>query len=207
MEDRFAKVISYLFHPIFLPLYCLLFLFNIKSYFNFELIFTGKLMLLAFVAITTILFPLLIFFLMKRQRFIQSYQLNNRQDRLFPYLITLIFYFLTYNMYCQMQLHYVYRHYMLGASVILLLVILISLRWKISTHMTGIGGVFGMVTGLSITFSMDLLLVSMIVFLLAGLIGYARLQQNAHKPLEIYIGFIVGTLVMLGMYVVPQLLL
>ena len=73
MEERLAKIISYIFHPIFLPLYSLILLFDLKSCFSFELIFKARLMLMAFVAITTIVFPLSIILLMKHQGFILGY--------------------------------------------------------------------------------------------------------------------------------------
>ncbi len=203
MENKFAKVISTLFHPVFLPLYCLLLLFNIKSSANFDFIFKAQLMLLAFVAVTTIIFPLLMIFLMKWQGYIQNYRMENHRDRLLPYLITAIFYFLAYNMFCRMQLHGIYINYILGASIILVIIILISFGWKISTHMAGIGGVFGMIISVSFSLSLDLMFPLMIITALAGIIGYARLKLSAHKPAEVYIGFWVGAFVMICVYMMP----
>ena len=206
MENRIARFITYLFHPVFLPLYCLMLLFSFKSSFNFEFILKAQLMLLAFVAVTTIIFPLLMLFLMKWQGFIKDYKLESRRERLLPYLITSIFYFLAYNMFNRMQLHSIYTSYILGAAIILVVVVFINLWWKISTHMAGIGGVFGMIIGISLTLSLELLLILMVTTILAGLIGYSRLKLNAHKPSEIYTGFLVGAMIMAGMYIVPLFL-
>ena len=198
METRFAKIISYLFHPIFLPVYCLLLLFNLKIYFSLELILNAKLMLLAFVTITTIVFPMLIIFMMKRQGFILTYQMENRKERRFPYLITAVFYFLTYNMFRQMQLPDMYTLYMMGASAILIAVIIINIWWKISIHMTGIGGALGLITGLSLKFGIDMMSLVMFIVFVAGLLGFARLKLNSHSQAEIYFGFFTGALVMTG---------
>ena len=200
MEERLAKIISYIFHPIFLPLYSLILLFDLKSCFSFELIFKARLMLMAFVAITTIVFPLSIILLMKHQGFIHSFQMDERKERKFPYLITAIFYLLTYNMFRQLQLPNIYTFYMMGATLLIIIVVIINLWWKISTHMIGIGGVFGLITALAINLSLNLFFQIIVIALVAGIIGYARLKLNSHKPLEIYAGFLAGAFVMLCVF-------
>jgi hypothetical protein len=200
MENRIAKFISYLFHPVFMPVYCLLLLFNLKSYFSFELELKSRLILLAFVVITTLVFPLLIILLMKRQGFIQSYMMETRQERRFPYLITAIFYFLTYNMFRQMQLSDMYIYYMLGATFLLVIVVIVNLWWKISTHMIGMGGVFGLIMGLALNLGIDMIFIIAIIIFLSGIVGYARLKLNSHKPAEIYSGFLAGAFVMFGIF-------
>jgi len=200
MENRIAKFISYLFHPVFMPVYCLLLLFNLKSYFSFELEFKSRLILLAFVVITTLIFPLLIVLLMKKQGFIKSFLMETRQERRFPYLITAIFYFLTYNMFRQMQLSDMYIFYMMGAAFLLVIVVIVNLWWKISTHMIGMGGIFGLITGLALNLRMDMIFIIVTIILLSGIVGYARLKLNSHKPAEIYAGFLAGALVMFGIF-------
>ncbi|MFA5780746.1 MAG: hypothetical protein WC868_00560 [Bacteroidales bacterium] len=200
IEYRIAKTITYLFHPIFLPLYCLLLLFNLKSFFSFGIVLNARLMLIGFVVITTIIFPLIIVFLMKRQGLIQSYLMETRQERRYPYLIIAVFYFLTYNIFRQLQLPDIYTFYMMGATFLVIVVIIINIWWKISIHMVGIGGVFGIVAGLSLNMSLDLMFPIMVIILIAGLVGYARLKLNSHKPSEIYTGFFVGAIIMLGIF-------
>jgi hypothetical protein len=157
-------------------------------------------MLLAFVSVTTIFFPLIIIYLMKRQGLIQSFQMETSRERRYPYLITAIFYFLTYNMFRQLQLPDMYTLYMMGATFLLIVVVIFNIWWKISTHMVGIGGVFGLVTGLALNLSLDLMFLIMIVMILAGIIGFARLKLNSHKPSEIYTGFLAGAVIMMGIF-------
>ena len=200
MENRIAKIISYIFHPVLMPAYSLLLLFNLKSYFNFELEFRSRLILFAFVLITTVVFPLLIVLLMKRQGFIQSFLMETRQERRFPYLITAIFYFLTYNMFRQMQLPGMYVFYMMGATSLLVMVVIVNLWWKISTHMVGMGGIFGFITGLSLKLGIDMTFIIAIIILVSGIVGYARLRSSSHKPAEIYTGFLTGAVVMFAIF-------
>jgi hypothetical protein len=200
MESRIAKFISYILHPVLMPAYSLLLLFNLKSFFNFELEFKSKLILLGFVLITTVVFPLLIVLLMKRQGFIQSYAMETRQERRFPYLITAIFYFLTYNMFRQMHLPDMYIFSMMGAAALLVIVIIINIWWKISTHMVGIGGIFGLIMGLSLKLGMDMTFIIAAIILVSGIVGYARLKSSSHKPAEIYSGFLTGVVVMFAIF-------
>lgn len=200
METRVAKIISYIFHPIFMPIYGLLLLFNIKSYFSFELILKARLLLLAFVFVTTVLFPLLIVALMKRQGFIENYQMKNREERRFPYLITAIFYFIAYQILRQMQFPEVYSFYFMGATFLLATVVILNIWWKISIHMVGLGGISGMMCGLAITLSLNIFFLISLTILASGIVGYARLKLETHKSSEIYLGFLMGFCIMLGLY-------
>jgi membrane-associated phospholipid phosphatase len=68
----------------------------------------------------------------------------------------------------------------------------ITLSWKISIHMIGVGGIAGILTLLSKT-SEDILLYPLIItFFCAGLIAFSRLQLNAHNSRQIIVGFCLG---------------
>lgn len=196
MENRAAKIISYIFHPVFLPSYSLLLLFNLKLYFSFGLTLKSQITLLAFVIVTTVIFPLLIIFMLKKHGLISAVEMGTREDRRLPYVLTSIFYFITYNMFQHLQLPGIYSGYMLGATIILITAIIINFWWKISTHLLGIGGIFGMTAGLSVNLAADLLFLLMTAAFIAGLVGSARLKTDAHKPSEVYAGFIIGSVIM-----------
>ena len=57
--------------------------------------------------------------------------------------------------------------------------------------MLAIGGVFGILIGLNIIFG-GLNKYIIIVLVLSGLLGTARIYENAHNHAQIYIGFILG---------------
>jgi membrane-associated phospholipid phosphatase len=38
----------------------------------------------------------------------------------------------------------------------------------------------------------------MALVILSGFVGYARLRLNAHTPLQVYVGFLLGTLILTG---------
>ncbi len=68
----------------------------------------------------------------------------------------------------------------IGVFLALLLTTLITVRWKISAHMVGIGGVIGAMLGLSILHGLPLLPLLALLMICAGLLGTARLLSSDH---------------------------
>jgi membrane-associated phospholipid phosphatase len=68
------------------------------------------------------------------------------------------------------------------------------LKWKISAHLTGIGGLLGGVCSFALYYS-TLPLGLVITILTASLIlMYARLYLHAHTPLQVVCGLLLGIL-------------
>lgn len=146
------------------------------------------------VAISTILLPISILPLLKNQNIISDMGLEKRNERLIPLVITALFYGLGYYMLLKFPITRVIANLQLAAIISIVLVTLISLKWKISLHMAGIGGFIGMLIGFTFLYSSSLKFVFMIGILVAGLIAYARLKLNLHTPSQVYAGFILGLL-------------
>ena len=75
---------------------------------------------------------------------------------------------------------------------------LINLRWKISIHMTGIGGLFGLIYGLSYSMNMPMIYLLMIIAVIAGVLGMSRMLLKAHTPAQVYVGFLSGFFIEVG---------
>jgi len=90
----FAHLNSYLFHPLFLPLYIILFLLYLHP-----TAFTGfsdatKVRVIFIVIINLLFFPLLSVLLLKAVGFIDSIFLKTQKDRIIPYIASGIFFLL-----------------------------------------------------------------------------------------------------------------
>jgi predicted cation transporter len=85
---------------------------------------------------------------------------------------------------------------MLGSAFLTILAMIVSFYRKISLHMIGIGGMLGLLMGLSLNLNLDLTWYVIATIILAGLLGFARIQSKSHKASEIYSGFLVGAGVM-----------
>ncbi len=200
-EISVAKIISYLFHPLFMPTYGMLLVFfsNQLNGFNVyalpEMMATNK-MIFAIIIVFTLLIPGITALVLKRMGQIQSLQMENRRERLLPFAIT-GFCYLTASVIIQNTLDHVNQMILIilaGAQLAILLSLVISVYWKISIHMIGIGGMVGTeILMMNVfNFSWDAILYS--TLFIAGLVGFARLRLNAHQPAEVLAGFVVGVI-------------
>jgi len=129
---------------------------------------------------------------LKRKGWINSIYLETIEERKLPYLFTVIYYIVLYYFLKELQLPPILYLLFLGSTLATIMVLIINLRWKISAHMTGIGGVIGAIIGLSERLMIDLNNTMMVLFLIAGLVGSSRLYLNAHSPAQIFTGFFLG---------------
>lgn len=125
-------------------------------------------------------------------------KLDERSERVFPYAMTFVFYLFTYFLLLRIPVYYLMRSFMLGGLVSLLILMALNFKWKISAHMTGIGGIAALILGISLKLYINLLPLFILTLLLAGILAASRLLLNAHKPLEVYVGFLLGFGVMMS---------
>jgi hypothetical protein len=201
MEERIAKMFTLIFHPLFVPFYMLLILLNVNTFFAIMIPVKAKLLLSGLVFLTTILLPLLIVFLLYRLKIVKSFHLESREERIYPLLAVAVFYYLTYYLLKSFPISFIFSYYMLGSTFLTILAMIISFYRKISLHMIGIGGMLGLLMGLSLNLSLDLTWFVVAAIILAGFLGFARIQSNSHKPSEIYSGFLVGAGVMFLLFI------
>lgn len=74
----------------------------------------------------------------------------------------------------------------------MLLTAIINMKFKISAHAVGIGGLIGSLMMVSYVLKYNAVPEIAILFLLAGVIATCRLYLEAHKPSQIYWGFALG---------------
>lgn len=191
----FAKTISYLFHPLIIPTLSLWFLFNASPYIDFVITPQLQWALYVVVFIATFIFPVLTSVLLLFLGKIKSLEMESPEERRLPFLLTSLYYTAGYYLLItKIPLPIQVNLLLLGANSAVLITMLINLKWKISAHAIGIGGLIGALLGLSIHLQLNMLIQIAIALLLAGFIGYARLRLNAHTSAQVYIGYAVGFL-------------
>lgn len=202
METRVARVISYILHPLLIPLYIFLLLLNTPVFFSPGLALSYKFTLVGTICLTTILFPLLFIFLLYKKKLIHSLFLESREERIYPILIIGIFYYLTYYLFKGIRISPVFSYYMLGATLLAIIALIITFYMKISLHMMGLGGMSGLILGLAFNLTLNMMYFLMLAILVSGMCGFARLKLDSHKPSEIYAGYLVGTAIMFLLFYV-----
>ena len=196
METRLIRAISFLFHPLLMPSYILLLLLNLNSFISFSIPISYKMLLTGIVLLTTCLSPLFLTWLFYRLGMISSFYLNRNEERVYPILAISVFYYVTYFLLKGNHVSAIFSYYMLGATLLAILSLIINFYWKISLHMIGAGSFTGLFLGLSLNFGLNFDVEVISGILAGGIIGYARLKSDSHEPVEIYTGFAAGIVIM-----------
>jgi hypothetical protein len=190
-----AQLLSYLLHPIFIPLYVMLFLlFLHPSYFaGFS---EGMKWRSVFILVqNAIFYPLFCILLLKGVGFIDSIFLKNQKDRIIPYIAVGIFFFWTYTVFKEQPIYpSVLPAFILGIFLASSAALIANIYFKISMHAIGMGGWVGIFLIIANTGSMLMSWPLAAVLLLTGLVCTARLIVSDHTPKEIYVGLLVGIL-------------
>ncbi|MCK5079299.1 MAG: hypothetical protein KAR09_05120 [Bacteroidales bacterium] len=192
MEERLAKVISVIFHPLLIPTYLIAVLINLNVFFALMIPDEAKWKIIILVLITSAIFPLIILYGMYRLKLVKSLLIDSREERLYPYIATSIFFFVSCYMIWQINISPVYYYCLLGASILAVLTLLINIFWKISAHTVSMGGVLGILIGLQTVLLIDIMWLIVIIILISGIVGFARLRAGTHTQAQIYTGYILG---------------
>ena len=189
---RLAQFISVLGHPLFMPAYAFGLLIYTNPYINMMMPDVSKQFALGILIVFTILLPILTAIVFKMFGLIDSFFMKTAEERRWPFLLTLVWYYMGFQLMTKIYLPQSFLLLMVGAISAIGISLIITTRWKISIHMLGIGGVIGAIIGISQRFQFDHSLLLMGLILFAGLIGFARLKTNSHNYRQVYAGFILG---------------
>ena len=195
-----AKIISMVFNPLLMPTYGLLILLNSDTYFSM-LPFHAKKVIFIIVFITTCLLPLAFLPLFLYQNLLKSFEMPDIKERIIPFATVAILYFMGYLILSQMDVPSTIANVLLAGAITILILLLITLRWKISAHMAGIGALTGAILIFSYNLKTNLIIFLLASIFIAGLLGTSRLILKHHTPTQIYTGFGVGITVLVLTFV------
>ena len=204
MTNKLATILSYVFHPLMMSTYLFSIIVWLSPYNVLPVGFstTGSAVLIALVWITTFLIPALSLFVLKMSGNITSLTLKNREERITPIIYTTVMYGVTTYLFgVKVELGPLIS-VLLGISTLLIgLTGLITLFWKISIHTLALGGLIGMLMAINQNTSIPNITVMLsALFVLSGVVASARLKLNAHSPVQVYSGFVLGVFVSFASY-------
>lgn len=190
--DKVATLLSWVLVPLLMPVYGVLFAFNLSI-----LNFTPGAVKIVFALITvgiTVVIPALLVLLLKRIGIVQDIGLNGQKERLIPYIISILSLVGTgvFMWYKGVPMWLVM--FFAGGAVAGFVNLLINFRWKISAHAAGIAGVVALLIRIMHTmFSMQSTFTWLIVTIaLAGLLGSSRVWLGRHTVWQVIAGYAVG---------------
>lgn len=162
--------------------------------------------LLSFLIMMVVFFPFISLFIMSKNKIISSYSLIKRKERL-PVLFFMITYYL--------MTYYIFRHwnetlynllnpyvsFLFATLILLVLLFLITTIWKISLHSSSIaglcGGIMAEIVAINEVYNTNtIMIITTLLLILIGLVGFARIYLKAHTFLQVIAGISLGFSVM-----------
>lgn len=200
--QKIATLFSYIFHPLLMATYgCLIVFFGLyNSIYAVYTPFITKLVIILMVFVFTFLIPVLNLLILYKLNYISSLHLEKRNERVYPLIMTALCYFGLFYLIYDFNIWPAVKLFVLGGGICILLTAIITIWWQISAHLVGIGGVLGVMLALSYYMQMSVFTAISGCILLAGGIGFARLQLRAHTPIQVYVGFIVGCVLQFSLF-------
>ena len=190
------KSISFIFHPIIMPILGVVFYFSKSPRFLPRHIIEAKLISLS---ILTIILPILLYFLLKTIGKTKSIYLETTKERIIPLILNVIICILILLRVLPsnqiIELYFFFIGILISNIICLVLAIL---KFKASIHMIAIAGVIMFAIGISVHFGKNLNGSLALFCLIAGAIATSRLHLKAHNNTELIFGFFIG--------LVPQLM-
>lgn len=180
---------------------CLLFFFGVQNtVYDYLTPFETKWRISVIVFLFSFIFPVLNIYILVKLKRIPDIILSNQHDRTFPYFITALFYFGLFYLLMDINIWNSVKLFIIGGGVAILFSTLINLKYKISAHMVGLGGVLGVLISVSWLIKFDMTPYYIITIIIAGIVAFARLLLNEHKPAQLYLGFFLGLIVQTGLF-------
>ena len=195
-----ARVVSVVFHPLFIPVYISAFVLYQTPIFPGFAPADKLLLLLRFMVMYT-LFPLVTVLLAKGLGFIESIYLRNPKDRIIPYVACGLYYFW---MWYVLKNQPEFPREMVSLALAIFLAssggLILNSYLKVSMHAISLGVMITFIYGLALTVDASFGFWLSVATLITGLVSTARLINSDHHPVEVYLGLVIGIIGQLVAY-------
>ncbi len=155
----------------------------------------GRWTVVSLIFVTTCLVPVLTVVMFRVTKVIKDLHMLNRKDRYMPFIFISLFYLVvSFMIRDQEWMTPAMNITFLAITTVVILTNGITFKWKISAHAAGIAGLLGFIVAYKHTFQATntLFWPLIIAIALTGIISWARLYLNAHKPTEVLGGLLLG---------------
>lgn len=193
--EAMAEMISQMFSPFVMPTYAIFFALNLNFIATQTLLSTRVIVTLAILALTCII-PIISIAILHRLGRISDVGVNKQNERTVPYIVTIMGYLAGAIYLTNVNAPQWIAMFLIGAGLSAITSMLINLKWKISAHAAGMGGVLAMFFTIWINdyAQHDFFIATSIMILLTGLVGTSRLILNRHTLGQVLAGTLNGFL-------------
>ena len=189
--NTFFKIITYIFQPLLIPTYGIMLLMQLSL---FQLFPTSyRLFAIAGTVLFTCILPSLPIHFMMKNRQISDIFISKREERTMPYLFSLLAYiFWVLFLWRTLQFPMEFVLLAIGSIVSVVLMVFINLKWKISAHTAGMGGLIGGIFGVAFVAAINPVWIITAAIIIAGLVAISRILLKAHTLSQVIGGFFLG---------------
>lgn len=188
-----ARIISIILQPIFIPLYGVILLTECDPILS-NLLISAKSLIWLIVFLSTGIFPAVIIGIGMRYGGITDSFISNRKQRLMPFFLTFLGYLFGAYWLHRIGLDSFYIAPIIGAAVSILIILPINHFWKISAHLSGMGGLCGGVFTFAIIYGIPSIILLVCLIILSGILGWSRIELKAHTLGQVCCGWLNGFL-------------
>jgi len=194
MSEKIAKIISIVFHPVLVPTLGMLVLLNSGFYFTMLSWEAKRFILLVFLFSTGIMPMLTVAVLALNPKF--NVNMPNSRDRIIPLLFSSAFYYLGFMLLNKMRAFPVFKVFMIASALVIVVLLVVSFSWKISSHMAALGALAGTFFALSFRSGVNPVWSIVGIVVVSGIVGTARLILKRHSIWQIAAGYFSGFLIL-----------
>lgn len=187
MYKKLSTGISWALHPFLLPLYLMAVLLTLTVFAYYPL--NLKLYLMWVIVLYTVLIPGLGLGVLRSLGRISDYRIDDRKERFLPLFIGVVCYVLCAITIAKIPSVIFLRKFMLAAACCEMMCLIVSLYWKISLHLTGMGALVAMLVVMNIAGVGNMMIPLMVAILGAGALASARLYLGKHDGGQVLAGF------------------
>ena len=191
VTEKLAKIVSVVFHPLFMPVYGLAILMSAPTFLRY-LPAEAKRIIFMVVVINNVFIPLSLLPFLRYRNIISSYHIGDRKERIIPLLTASILYCTTSFIVFRFQVPFFLKSFIFATSVVAIVLSMINFWWKISIHATGAGALTATVIALAFRMHTPLTFYLLAAVIVSGVILSARLKLNSHNPAEVWTGYFTG---------------
>lgn len=195
--NRVAEILSVVFHPLFIPLYGLLIIYSSPTLLSF-IPLQVKRMILVLVLANNVLLPIALAIVLYARGAISSLRARGRSERVLLLTFALLMYSLTSFVLLRIQVPNLFKAYLVSIAVVTLVTLLITLKYRISMHSIGFGGLMVLIVFMIALYQISMVWQLFAVVLAGGAVMSSRIYLDDHTPAEVWSGFFAGAAVMGG---------
>ena len=192
ITDGVSNLLSWVLVPLLMPVYGLMLAFGLSildvAPMGMRIAFT------LIVAGICVFVPMVLILLLKKIGMIEDVGLNGRQERLVPYIITIVCFGVTAWFMAAKGAPLWLSLFFAGGALATVICTVVNFWWKISAHAAGIAGVVALLIRIEKDGSAEpeLFFWLILTLLLTGLLGSARVWLGRHTVWQVLAGYAVG---------------